>query len=412
MGWLPKFLSRKSAVTTSLDLFRQVYGGRESSAGIAITMDRALEVSVIVSICRVLSDGVAQVPFRLYRQVNGSREIASSHSLAGLLSARPNAFQSSFEFRETMMFHLLLTGNAFVFLNRVGIDRRIKEMVLLLPGAMTVKREADGTLVYKYRAENGQEQMIPAAAIWHVRGPSWNAWYGMDSVKLARNAIGLSLALEDAHSSMHRNGARTSGLLSVKDPLSPEQYAFLAGWLDKYEIGGERYQKAMLLDRGAEFTPFSMSGVDTQHLETRKFQIEELCRFWRVMPIMVGFSDKTATYASSEQMFLAHVVHTLAPWYSRLEQSADCNLLTADELAGGFYTKFQPNGLMRGAAKDRGEFYAKGLGSGGGKGWLTQNDVRDMEDMNRSDDPEADKLPQPVAAVAQTTTSNSPESPQ
>jgi phage portal protein BeeE len=118
------------------------------------------------------------------------------------------------------------------------------------------------------------------------------------------------------------------------------------------------------------------------------------------MPIMVGQSDKAATYASAEQMFLAHVVHTLMPWYQRIEQSADVNLLSEEQRNAGFYTKLNPNALMRGAATDRAEYYAKGLGSGGGKGWLTQNDVRSFEDMDKSDDPKADELPQPVEKPA------------
>jgi phage portal protein BeeE len=116
------------------------------------------------------------------------------------------------------------------------------------------------------------------------------------------------------------------------------------------------------------------------------------------MPIMVGFSDKAATYASAEQMFLAHVVHTLMPWYQRIEQSADVNLLTEAQRMAGMYVKLNPNALMRGAAKDRAEYYAKALGSGGTKGWMTQNDVRSLEEMDRSDDPEADMLPQPTTS--------------
>jgi HK97 family phage portal protein len=154
----------------------------------------------------------------------------------------------------------------------------------------------------------------------------------------------------------------------------------------------------MIADRGASYSPFTMTGVDQQLLETRKLQVEEICREFRVMPIMVGQSDKASTYASAEQMFLAHVVHTLMPWYQRIEQSADVNLLSDEQRKAGFYTKLNPNALMRGAAKDRAEYYAKGLGSGGAKGWMTQNDVRDLEDMDRSDDPKANELPQPAPA--------------
>jgi len=216
---------------------------------------------------------------------------------------------------------------------------------------------------------------------------------------MARDAIGLSIALEQGQSDFQRNGAQTSGILSVTNKLSPERFEFLSKWLDKHEPGGVRFQKPIILDDGAKYASNTMTGVDQQLIETRKHQIEDICREFGVMPIMVGHADKTATYASAEQMFLAHVVHTLSPWYQRIEQSADVNLLSEKELGAGFYTKFTPNALMRGAAKDRGEFYAKALGSGGTKGWMTQNEVRGFEEMDRSDDPEADKLPQPTAAT-------------
>lgn len=138
----------------------------------------------------------------------------------------------------------------------------------------------------------------------------------------------------------------------------------------------------MILDDDAKYTPFGMTGVDAQHLETRKHQIEEICRAFGVMPIMIGHADKTATYASAEQMFLAHVVHTLSPWYERIEQSADAQLLTEEDRAAGFYTKFSPNALMRGAAKDRAEYYKAALGTTQQPGWMTRNEVRALEEMN------------------------------
>jgi HK97 family phage portal protein len=126
----------------------------------------------------------------------------------------------------------------------------------------------------------------------------------------------------------------------------------------------------------------AQTGVDSQHLEQRRFEVEDVCRFFRVMPIMVMQADKAATYASSENMFIAHVVHTLMPWYTRIEQSADVNLLTADERRQGYYSKFMAQALLRGASKDRAEYFAKALGSGGSPAWMTQDEVRALEEMN------------------------------
>lgn len=396
MSWFTRLFGREQKNET-LKLFREIYGGQLSKSGVTVNVDTALQVTTVLACARVLANGVAQIPWRPYRDVQGGKKVAAQHPVYELLTRRPNGWQTSFEFRETVMFHLVLTNNAFVFVNRVGIERKVKELIPIEPARVTVKREADYSLSYTVRADDGKEQKFPAEAIWHLRGPSWNSWMGMDAIRLARNAIGLSIALEETQADFHKNGAKVGGLLSVKDSLGPEKYDFLAKWLDQYEIGGARHGKPMILDLDAKFTSMGMSGVDAQHLETRKHQVEEICRAMNVMPIMVGYSDKAATYASAEQMFLAHVVHTLSPWYSRIEQSGDVNLLSDEDRQNGFYTKFTPNALMRGAAKDRADFYAKALGSGNVKGWMTQNEVRDFEELDRSDDPEADKLPQPPA---------------
>lgn len=398
MGFWSRITGRKGMST--LDLFREIYGGRESKAGITVGWQQALEVATVLSCVRVLANGVSQVPFRLYQQANGRRSLANQHTLYPLLYRRPNAWQTSFELRETIMFHLVLTGNAYVWKGMVGRDRALRTLEPVEPHRVAVKRDAEsGALTYTITADDGAQRSFPASDIWHLRGPSWSSWLGLDATKLARNSIGLSIATENAHAAMHRNGPRVAGLLSMKDKITPEKFSFLSAWLDKHSADGERAGKPMILDNEAKYTPFGMTGVDAQHLETRKHQIEEICREYGVMPIMVGHADKTATYASAEQMFLAHVVHTLSPWYERIEQSADVNLLTPEERDQGYYTKFTPNALMRGAAKDRADFYAKALGSGGGKGWLSQNDVRDLEDLDPSDDEGANALAQPIGAA-------------
>lgn len=382
---------------TSLELFREIYGGTGSSSGVSVTTANSLEVTTVLGCARVLAEGVAQVPFRVYRELDEGRQVARDSAVNRLIYRRPNRWQTSFEFRETIMFHLVLAGNAFVFVNRVGSEGEPRELVPIEPGRVEVKRLNGDRLEYKVRGDQqGEEKIFPQEAIWHLRGPSWNSWMGMDAVKLARDAIGLSMALESSHAALHKGGSQMSGLLSMQDSIGPEKFKSLMKWLERYAAGGDLQHKPLILDRGATWTSMQMKGVDSQHLETRKHQIEEVCRAFRVMPIMIGHADKTATYASAEQMFLAHVVHTLSPWYERIEQSADENLLTERQRDDGFYTKFTPNALMRGAAQDRAEFYSKALGAGGhGTAWMTPNEARTLEDMDKISDPAADRLPSP-----------------
>lgn len=381
-----------------LSPFADVYGSRQSTSGQMVTWKTALEVTTVLACARVIAEGVAQIPWRLYQDTDAGRKPAADHHLYSVIYRRPNEWQTSFEFRETVCLHTILTNNAYIFVNRVGRAREVRELIPLEPSRVRVEQLADYALRYHVRGKNGAEQEFGRDAIWHIRGPSWNSWSGMDAVALARNAIGLSMAIESDQAHLYKNGLRTSGSYSVEGNLDANQYKLLRAHITELREGSP--QEPLILDRNAKWLNEAMTSVDAQTLESRKLQIEEICRAFRVMPIMIGHSDKAATYASAEQMFLAHVVHTLMPWYERLEQSADTNLLTPADIAAGYYTKFTPNALMRGAAKDRADFYAKGLGSGGGKGWLTQNDVRSLEEMDRSDDPEADELPQPSAHQA------------
>lgn len=197
-------------------------------------------------------------------------------------------------------------------------------------------------------------------------------------MRLAREALGLAIAAEEHHARVHNYGLAPSGIYSVEGTLTATQAKDLRDYLAKEYGGVSNVSKPMVLDRAAKFTPFSFKGVDIQHLETRNHQIGEICRFMRVMPIMVGYADKSMTYASAEQMFLAHLVHTLMPWYSRIEQSANVALLTRAERRQGYYTKFHERGLLRGAMKDEADYLSKLVE----RGVLTRNEARELMDRN------------------------------
>lgn len=398
-GLASLFGGRKSELASSRELqaFIDVYGSRLSKAGVTVTWQTALTVSTMMAICRVLMDGVAQVPFKLFVEADGSRAPAKDHPLYDLVALQPNSWQTSFDFRETLMLHLVLTNNAFVFVNKVGSQRKIREMIPIEPNRVQVKQLDNYQLEYHVTGKSGQAQVFGQDAIWHLRGPSWNGWSGLDAVKLARDAIGLSMAIEQGQASFQKSGGQQPGVFSTKEVLTPERFTFLSTWLDRHLPGGDRFGKPLVLDDSAEYASTTMTGVDQQLLETRRHQVEEMCRPFRVMPLMVGHPADMAARAATESIIQMHVTHTLMPWYVRIEQSATMNLLTPEDREAGYYLKFVPNALMRGSSKDRAEYYSKALGSGGTKGWMTQNDVRDLEELDRSNDPEADKLPQPTA---------------
>lgn len=380
--------ARKQAAT--LDTLPGFLLGPESSSGVPITWTSALQVTAMFACARVVSEGLAQCRARLMRPRKGKHgsDAATDHPLYRLLWLEPFAGQTAFEFWTTLIIHTMLVGNAFVFINRIGAGR-IKELILLQPNQVTVTRQDDLTLRYQVtESETGTTRWLPASSIWHIRGPSWNGWMGMETIRLAREALGLSIALEESHARLHKDGLRQNGAYSVEGNLTNEQYQQLAAWLKRFAPGGDMAGQAMILDKSAKWLAQTVSSVDLQHLETRRLQVEEVCRAARVMPIMVGLSEKTATYASAEQMFLAHVMHTLAPWAGRLEQSAEVSLLTDAEKDQGLEVRFDLDQLQRGDFKGRQD----GLAVMRDRGVINANEWRQMVNLNPRDDAGGDQF--------------------
>jgi HK97 family phage portal protein len=382
--------------TTSLaylpDFLRQ---GNSTNSGVTVNFRTALQVTTFLSCARVIAEGAAQVPLKLFRPREDGRgaDPATDYYLYPILYRRPNPWQTSFEFRETILFHLVLCSNAYVFKNVVG--GRIVELIPLEPGLVSVSRNPDLSLRYTVNSVDGSPaKVFLQDQIWHLRGPSWNSWIGMEVIQLAKEAVGLSLALEQSHASLHKNGVQTAGVYSVEGNLDDVQHKRLTKWIADNHAGSLKAGTPLVLDRAAKWLQQQMTGVDSQHLETRKHQIEEICRAVRVFPQMVGHAgDQAPTFASAEQFFTAHVIHTLGPWYERLEQSIDVNLL-AD--AGGIYAKHNVTSLLRGDSAARAAFYEKALGGARPEtAWMVKNEVRALEEMNPIDG--GDDFPAPPA---------------
>lgn len=351
--------------------------GSKTKAGPAVTLRTAFRVSASLACLREISQGGAQVPFKLFQEFeqNGlqRKRAAREHPLYDLITAKPNGWQTAFEFRETLLLHAAL-GNAYAFKNYYR--GQIAELILLNPSQVKAKQLEDWAIEYTVTGKNGESRKVDPRLIWHVRGPSWDGAVGLDILDLAREALGLSVALEESQSSLHANGIRPSGTYSVDGTLNKEQRDALASWL-KRQAGANAAGAPLILDRGAKWLQQSMTSVDAQAKEMRDQQIEEVARFFGVLPIVIGHTgDKSSTYASAEAMFAAQREKCLARWWQRVQESADVNLLTDEERRQGYYFKHVPNGLLLASAKDQGDYFAKALGSGGAPAWLTQDEVR------------------------------------
>lgn len=355
-----------------------LFASANAKSGATVNWRTALEASTSFACARLIAQGIAQVPFKLMQYDGTNRRALVKDPLYYLMHDAPNEWMTSFELRETMGLHLVFCGGFFAFINRVG--GRIIELLPYEPQMVTVIRDG-WKLEYEVQLESGKAQRVPAANMWHVRGPSWNTWMGLDGVRLAREAIGLAIATEEHGSLQFKNGSVTSGILSTESMLDPKKSKELRESWEARTANGKRFSTGILWG-GLKWQPTTTPNDQAQYLETRKFQVEEVCRAFGVDPVMVGYSDKASTYASVEQKYIGHVVNTLQPWGTRIEQSANRQLLTESQRAAGDYFTFVFNGLMRGAAKERAEYYAKALGSGGAPAWMTQDEVRELEDMN------------------------------
>lgn len=368
----------------ALAAFVDVYGSRHAKSGQSVTTDSALRNATTFACQRVIGEGIGQSPCDIFRERpdGKGKDIAKDHALYPIFTLAPNTVQTPFEFFETLVFHASLAGNFIAFKNYAG--RTLRELIPIEPGTWGVKQNDDLSLTYKIRNKAGQEREFAQNLIWHVRGPSWNGVAGMEMIKQAREAIGLSMAIEADQSSLYKNGLRSSGVYSVEGVLNENQYKDLRQFIKDYQqddSGGP-----LILDRAAKYLQQTMSAVDAQTLESRKLQIEEICRLFRVMPIMIGHAgDQSPTFASAEQFFIAHVVHTLLPWCRRIEMSIGKNLISRDDWDNGVRAKFNLTALMRGSFADRQKAFGAMLGAGGSPPYAEINEVRDLDDMNPVD---------------------------
>jgi HK97 family phage portal protein len=377
LDWIRSALAGRKSVG-SADVLRMLTAGSATRSGASVNVDSALQVSAVLACATAIAEDLAQCPWKVkQRTAGGGSRDADDHPVSDLLHRAPNEWQTAFEFRTQRAFHVVLAGNAFAFVNR--FQGQVLELLPLEPGTVTIRRVAGSRWDVEYVVSwpDGTQSIVPRSSMWHTRARSWSMHAGLNAVRLAREAIGLALATEQHGAQLFGNGARPSGVLTTDARLTDAQLGDIrTSWERIY--GGENSGKTAVLMGGMKFTPITFDSAQAGQVETRKMQIEEIARAMGVFPARIGYSDKSSTYASVEQFFLAHAKFTLAPRAVSFDQSADRALLSDQERGEGYYTRHNLNGLMRGASADRAEFYASGITNG----WLTRNDVRALEDMN------------------------------
>lgn len=343
-----------------------------STAGTMVNERSSMQTTAVFACVRIISETVASLPLQTFRAVDEGKEKAHDHPLYKVLHDEPNPEMTSFAFRETVLAHLLLWGNAYCQIIRDGRGQ-VLHLYPLLPDQMKVDRDSDGELVYTY-SKDGRAHYLSADEVLHVPGLGFDGVMGYSPIALAKNAIGLNIAAEEYGSRFFANNATPSGILTTPGVLKKPDKVREA-WQSAY--GGMRNShKVAVLEEGLQYNAISMPNDDAQYLETRKFQIEEICRIFQVPPHLVADLSK-ATFSNIENQSISFVVHTIRPWLVRLEQAMNRGLFSDDE-KGEYFVSFNASALMRGDYKSRMDGYAIGIQNG----FFSVNDVRRMENMD------------------------------
>lgn len=362
-----------------------------TTSGNNVTEYSAMQTTAVYSCVRILSEAVASLPLYIYRYNGNAKERVYDHPLYHILHDEPNPEMTSFVFRETLMSHLLIWGNAYAQIIRDGAGR-VTSLYPLLPDKMQVDRDESGEIFYIYTRTTDENPnfkehgnvILRKEDVLHIPGLGFDGLVGYSPIAMAKNAVGMTMACEEYGASFFANGASPGGVLEhpgiLKDPAKVRD-----SWNEVYK-GTSNAHKVAVLEEGMKYQQIGIAPEDAQFLETRKFQIDEIARLYRIPPHMVGDLEKSS-FSNIEQQSLEFVKYTLDPWVIRWEQSLMRALFSKEEKKLCFI-KLNVDGLMRGDYESRMSGYATARQNG----WMSANDIRELEDMNPIPDEEGGNL--------------------
>jgi HK97 family phage portal protein len=352
-----------------------------------LTPDSSMRLSTVYSCVRILAETIASLPLLIYEKIDRGKQRAQNFYLYELLHDRPNGRMTAFEYREVVQSHLALWGNAYshIIYDSQG---RIEELWPLHPAGILQVQERAGVLYYLYQPPywdpyselsmfpTGKANWYSEAEIWHLHGLGDDGQRGYSPIALMRRAVSLGLNAEKYSDNFFRNDARPGIVIEHPAALSDPAYERLRAEFENKHGGVKNAHKPMILEEGMKLHEVGIPPKDAQFLETRKFQVEEICRIFRVPPHMVADLDR-ATFSNIEQQSIEFVKYSVTPWLERWEQSIEKNLMLPDERRR-YFVEHLVDGMLRGDIKSRYDSYALGRQNG----WLSANDIRDMENMN------------------------------
>lgn len=356
--------------------------GRETHSGAVVSVEAALRNTTVYRCVSLISSTIGMLPLHLLHGDDFETDKASDHPLYSLLYAQPNDWQSAYDFRSLLQLNALVEGNGYA---RVIRSRgRVLRLVPMDPTAVDPVHNADWTVSYRFRQPGGGTVTLGPDEVFHLRGLSRDGIRGMALVKQAAEAIGLAMRTEEAAARLFKNGMLVGGALVHPKAITPEALKNLRNSLDARYASAENAHRWLLLEEGMEPKKFGESAVDSQHLETRKHQIEEIGRIFGVPRPLLGMDD-TSWGSGIEELGLGFVRYGLLPWFTAWEQAVRRTLLVGDEKTA-LKAKFNEGALLRGSMKDQALYFSRALGSGGHYPWMHPDEVRALMNLAQRDD--------------------------
>jgi HK97 family phage portal protein len=351
------------------------FHGGPTQAGRFVNSETAMRTSAVYACVTLIAQTIASLPLKVYRRVDGDAVEVPDHPAYYLLHDEPNPAMTSTVWREFLVANLLLGGNAYAAIGRTKGGTLLD--LFPIPYSYVHPRRVNGRNLYKVDLPGGGSELLDQSDMLHIPGLSFDGLTGLSVIShAAREAVGLALATEEHGGRVFSNGASLKTVLKHPKNISKPAQDRLRTQFEEQHAGLSNAAKTLLLEEGMDVSVVSMTMEDAQYLETRRFQVEDIARFFRVPPHLIGHTDKQTSWGSGiEQMLLGFLTFTLVPWLVRFEQEFNRKLFPRSP----FYAQFKTQGLLRGDSQARAAYYA----SGHQHGWLSINEIRAAEDMNR-----------------------------
>ncbi|MGJ5645659.1 phage portal protein [Morganella morganii] len=375
--FFPGLFRKSDAGMSSSELSEMIGLTYDTYTGRRVSPQLAMQLTAVFSCVRVLAESVGMLPCSLYEQLDRGNRRAVRERLNKLLSTKPNNYMTPQEFWELLIACLCLRGNFYAY--KVKALGEVVEMLPLEPSSVTPKLNSKWEPEYQVTFPDGKRDTLTQDDIWHVRIFTLDGLTGLSPIAYAKQAVGLGLATEEHGSRLFGNGAVTSGVLQTDQYLKDDAYERLKTDFENRHQGLANAHKPMILEMGLKWQQISMTSEDAQFLETRKFQLEEICRIFRVPLHMIQNTDR-ATFNNIENLGIGFINYSLVPYLTRIEQRINVGLVNPSK-QGVFYAKFNTGALLRGDMKSRFDAYATGINWG----IYSPNECRELEELNPRD---------------------------